>query len=59
MIHSVVPGLIAFRMLSGRASGVLGAVLNMLLLYKLAAFAAAERGINLRLSFEMLRSFLL
>jgi hypothetical protein len=59
LVHSVVPGLIAFKMLSGRAHKLLLPVLNLLLLYKIAAFALADGGANFRPTFSMVGSFFL
>jgi hypothetical protein len=59
MVHSVIPGLIAHKMLRGRAGALLATVLNVLLIYKVATFAMAENGANLRSSLAMVREFLL
>ena len=42
MIHSVAPGLIAHKVLSGRAGLLFTVILQVLLIYKVAAFALAE-----------------
>jgi hypothetical protein len=59
MVHSVASGLIAYKMLSGRAGRALTVVLNVLLLYKVAAFATAEQSANLQPTLMMLSRFLL
>jgi hypothetical protein len=59
MVHSVASGLIAYKMLSGRAGRALTVVLNVLLLYKVAAFATAEQYANLQPTLMMLSRFLL
>ena len=56
MVHSIVPGLIAYKMLSGRAHRLLLPVLNILLLYKIAAFALADGGANFRPTLIMVGS---
>ncbi|WP_280154577.1 EpsG family protein [Piscinibacter sp. XHJ-5] len=58
MVHSVAPGLIAYSMLRGRTGLAMVAVLNVMLLYKVATFATAENFANLRPMAAMLRSFL-
>jgi hypothetical protein len=57
MVHSVVPGLLAHRMLSGRAAKLLPAVLNLLVVYKIVSFAAAPESANLRSTLAMATSF--
>ena len=57
MVHSVASGLIAYQMLSGRARRLRMPALNLLLLYKTAAFALAAGGANLRPSLVMAGSF--
>jgi len=44
MVHGVAPGLIAHRMLEGRARRVLALVLNVLFVYKILAFLMAGQG---------------
>jgi hypothetical protein len=58
MIHSVAPGLVAFKMLEGRAKHILSAVLNVLFVYKMATFATAEQSGNLLSTLSMLNRFL-
>lgn len=57
MIHSVAPGLLAHKILSGRAYALLVPGLNALLLYKVLSFAMSENGANLRTTFTMIRGF--
>ena len=59
MVHSVASGLVAYQMLSGRARRLRMPALNLLLLYKTAAFALAPGGANLRPSLSMAGSFFL
>ena len=59
MIHSVVPGLIAYQMFSQRSSAMLPAVLNGLFLYKFVSFATAPQSGNLLTTVAMLQEFFL
>ena len=57
LVHSIVPGLLAFKMLSGRAHKFLLPVLNVLLLYKITAFALADGGANFRPTYLLIAKF--
>lgn len=57
MVHSVASGYIAWQMLPPHARGLRQLVPNLLLLYKVAAFALALNGANLRPSVSMLAGF--
>jgi hypothetical protein len=57
IVHSVATGFIVWQMFAHRARGLLPVVLNVLLLYKVAAFAAGEGGAYLRPTAFMLSSF--
>jgi len=59
MVHSVASGFIAYQMFFSRARRLLSPTLNALLLYKVAAFALATGGSNLRSSSVMVGGFLL
>ena len=56
-LHSVATGYIVWQMFAHRARGLLPVVLNLLLLYKVSAFALAQGGANLRPTVLMLASF--
>ena len=58
IVHSVVPGLIAYKMLEGRAQRALPVVLNILFIYKIATFATAAQSGNLLSTLSMLDGFL-
>jgi hypothetical protein len=58
LIHSIVPGLVAYKMLSGRAHRIRIPALNILLFYKIMAFALAENGANLRPTYAMITKLL-
>lgn len=58
MIHSVIPGLIAYKMLEGRSQRALPLVLNVLFAYKIAAFITAGQSGNLLSTLSMLNDFL-
>jgi hypothetical protein len=58
MVHSVAPGLVAYRMFGRRAGLALVLVLNVLFLYKVLSFAAAEPSGNLLSAVSMLGAFL-
>ena len=58
MVHSVAPGLIAYRMLWRRGGPLLLAVLNILFAYKIVTFVAAQQSGNLLSAAEMLAGFL-
>ena len=58
MIHSVLPGLIAYQMLWRRGGPLLLIVLNVLLAYKIVTFLAAEQSGNLLSTAAMLSGFL-
>ena len=58
MVHSIVPGMIAYKMLSIRASRALAITLNVLLFYKVGSVAMAEQFVNLRPAIAMVSSFL-
>jgi hypothetical protein len=58
MIHSVATGLIAFKMLEGRAHRALPLVLNVLFAYKLIGFLTAENSGNLLSTLSMATAFL-
>jgi hypothetical protein len=57
IVHSVVPGLIAFQMFGARSRCLLLPTCNVLLFYKIAAFALADNGANLRPTLSMLGGF--
>ena len=57
MIHSVIPGLIAYKMLEGRARHALPVVLNVLFAYKMSAFLTAEQSGNLLSTLSILDDF--
>lgn len=57
IVHSVATGYIAWQMFAHRARGMLPVVLNVLLLYKVAAFGFGEGGAYLRPTAVMLASF--
>jgi hypothetical protein len=57
IVHSVASGCIAWQMLPHHARGLRQLVPNLLLLYKVAAFALAVGAANLRPSVSMLASF--
>ncbi len=57
MIHSVIPGLIAYKMLEGRAQRALPVLLNALFAYKMAAFVTAGQSGNLLSTLSMLDGF--
>jgi len=57
MVHSVASGFIVYQMFAGRAHKLLLPALNVLLLYKVAAFATAQQGANLRPSIFMFSTF--
>jgi EpsG family len=57
MIHSVMPGLIAYKMLEGRPQRALPVLLNALFFYKMAAFVTAEQSGNLLSTLSMLNGF--
>jgi len=57
IVHSVATGCIAWQMLPHHARGLRQLVPNVLLLYKVAAFALAVGGANLRSSASMLAGF--
>jgi hypothetical protein len=57
IVHSLLPGLIAWHMFSHRARALQPVVLGVLLLYKVVAYAAAPNGANLRPSLTLLASF--
>jgi EpsG family len=57
VVHSVLPGLIAWQMFAHRAHALRPVVLSVLLLYKAAGYAAANSGANLRPSVAMLAGF--
>ena len=58
MIHSVLPGLIAYQMLWRRGGPILLAVLNVLFAYKIVTFIAAGQSGNLLSTAAMLSGFL-
>jgi hypothetical protein len=58
MIHSVLPGLIAYQMLWRRGGPLLLAVLNVFFAYKIVTFVAAEQSGNLLSTAAMLSRFL-
>jgi len=58
MIHSVLPGLIAYQMLWRRGGPLLLAVLNVLFAYKIVTFVAAGQSGNLLSTAAMLSRFL-
>jgi hypothetical protein len=58
IVHSVASGVIAWHLFAYRARALLPWVLNALLLYKVAAFAAGLGGANLRPTVTMLAEFL-
>jgi len=58
IVHSVAPGLIAYQMLWRRKGPVLVMVLNVLYLYKILSFMAAEQSGNLLSAPAMLSRFL-
>jgi hypothetical protein len=57
IVHSVATGYIVWQMFAHRARGLLPLVLNVLLLYKVAALASGEGGAYLRPTALMLASF--
>jgi EpsG family len=57
IVHSVLPGLIAWQMFAHRAHALRPVVLGVLLLYKAVGYAAANNGANLRPSVAMLAGF--
>jgi hypothetical protein len=57
VVHSILPGLIAWQMFAHRALALRPLVLGALLLYKTAGYAAANNGANLRPSLAMLAAF--
>jgi hypothetical protein len=57
IVHSVLPGLIAWQMFAHRARALQPVVLGVLLLYKVVVYAAAPNGANLRPSLTMLAGF--
>jgi hypothetical protein len=59
MIHSVAPGLIAYQMLWRRGGPLLLVTLNVLFVYKILTFVAAEDSGNLLSAAAMLSRFLL
>jgi hypothetical protein len=59
LIHSIVPGVMAYQMFAARARAMLPAVLNGLLLYKLSTLALAPQSGNLLPSLSMVETFLL
>jgi hypothetical protein len=58
VVHSVASGWIAWQMFPYRARGLRQVVPNLLLLYKVAAFAAAAAASNLRPTMSMLATFI-
>ena len=59
MVHSVAPGLIAYLMFARRAGLMLPVVLNVLLIYKITSFLAADQSGNLLSSMSMLSAVFL
>jgi hypothetical protein len=59
IVHSVVPGLIAYQMLWRRPGMPMIVVLNVLFAYKVASFAATSDSGNLLSAAAMLRGFVL
>lgn len=57
IVHSVLPGLIAWQMFAHRAHALRPLVLGVLLLYKAVGYAVANNGANLRPSVAMLAGF--
>lgn len=57
IVHSVASGFIAWQMFGHRARTLLPVVLNLLLLYKVSAFAVGQEGANLRPTLAMLSAF--
>ena len=57
MVHSVLPGLFAWKMFPRRAGVLLPVLLVTLLLYKLAGFATVPGSANLRSTLAMLQGF--
>jgi hypothetical protein len=57
IVHSVLPGLIAWQMFAHRAHTLQPLVLCVLLLYKVAGYATALDGANLRPSVALLAGF--
>lgn len=57
IVHSLLPGLIAWQMFAHRDHALRRLMLGVLLLYKAVGYAAANNGANLRSSLAMLAGF--
>ena len=59
LIHSILPGLLIYRMFAPNARQVMTVVLNLLLCYKIFAYAFAEDGAFLRSTAAMVGQLVL